>query len=106
MASFKKLLSKFEIPSNDWVLSRFGRFEAPAELEAVPESAPESEPAPASQAPISVAARLFEHWFAQGQVEEPAAAEDAAPPQSGDRMSPNASAEAPAIAPERKSSAS
>ncbi len=96
---FKKLWSKLDLPTNDWVLSRFGSFERPTE--ATVEPAVEEEPAPTSRSPASVAARLFDHWFDHGP------ADDSSPPQSGDRMSLIASGEAEAmIPPEHKSRAS
>lgn len=91
----KKILSKFAIPDNDWVLSRFGGCEPSA-----PSEACEEEP-PASQAPTSVAARILNRLL------DPTAADDpATPPQSGARVSSNASGEDPLPEPERKSRAS
>jgi hypothetical protein len=85
---FKKLLSKLEIPKNDWVLSRFGGCEPPSDPVAAAElgSEPIEEEAPVSQAPTSVAARLFNRWFDQG-----AADDVSVPPQSCARLSSNAS---------------
>src|SRR4051812_47127278 len=78
---FKKLLSKLEIPKNDWVLSRFGGCEPPSEPRATGGEQSQEE-APESQPPASVAARLLEWWDASPS--------DVAP-QSGARMSSNAS---------------
>ncbi|HKO46619.1 MAG TPA: hypothetical protein VJV79_02795 [Polyangiaceae bacterium] len=61
------------MPGKDWVLSHFGR-----EEDAVPES----------QAPASSVVWLFGKWVEQGPVDE------SAPPQSGNRPSLNAPAEA------------
>lgn len=83
---FKKILSKLEIPKNDWVLSRFGGCEPPPDAPSADlESGPVDDDAPVSQAPISVAARLFNRWFDHGSAEDVSA-----PPQSVARMSPNA----------------
>ncbi|MEI9940378.1 MAG: hypothetical protein WDO69_24445 [Pseudomonadota bacterium] len=100
---FKRLLSRLKPPANDWVSSRFGSFEEPADLPAKePEAALEEESAPRSQTPASLAARLFDHWFDLGPLD------DSTPPQSGERTSLIASTEegAPKIPPERKSRAS
>jgi hypothetical protein len=111
---FKKLLSKLEIPKNDWVLSRFGGCEPPSDPAATsrallePENdwvlsrfggcepppdpgatndeALTEEAAPLSQAPVSVAARLLNRLFDPGCGDDPTV-----PPQSCSRMSSNAS---------------
>jgi hypothetical protein len=101
---FNKLLARLELPANDWVLSRFGSLEAPTEASAAPlgepsattleESPPVAEEpaAPSSQWRVRVAARLFDHWFGQEPAADAAdAADTTAPPQSGERTSPNAS---------------
>ena len=63
----KKLWSRLELPENDWVLSRFGsfeaRFEAPARKS---RQALEGEAPRASQPPASVSARLLARWFDRG----------------------------------------
>jgi len=85
---FKKLISKLEIPKDDWVLSRFGGCEPPSDPTAAAVGVEDE--APASQAPPSVAARIFNRLF------EPITADDVAmPPQSGERLSSNASADEP-----------
>lgn len=96
---FKKLLSKLEIPKNDWVLSRFGGCEPPSDPHATIGEGEQSEEeeAPESQAPTSVAARLL-NWFDAGP-------NDVAP-QSGSRMSSNASAAEGSEERQRKSRAS
>jgi hypothetical protein len=111
---FKKILSKLEIPKNDWVLSRFGGCEPPSDPTATsralvePENdwvlsrfggcepppdpgvsddhTPVEEEAPLSQAPVSVAARILNRWFDAGSADDLAV-----PPQSCSRMSSNAS---------------
>ncbi|HEY0469906.1 MAG TPA: hypothetical protein VGC79_37225 [Polyangiaceae bacterium] len=93
----KKLVSKLELPTNDWVLSRFGGCEPPAppattEREIAEDAAEEL--APVSQAPVSVAARLFDRLFNQS-IENDAPE----PPQSGERLSPNATGDGPSKRP-------
>jgi hypothetical protein len=99
---FKRLLSKLEIPKNDWVLSRFGGCEPPSNPHAsgADREPVEEEEAPASQAPTSVAARLLNRLFDTGS------AEDAVPPQSCARVSSNASVEEAFPEEEHKSRAS
>jgi hypothetical protein len=82
---FKKLLSKLEIPKNDWVLSRFGGCEPPSNPTAS-DSALVEEEAPTSQAPSSVAARLLNRWLDINPTDD-----GAVPPQSSARVSSNAS---------------
>lgn len=86
---FKKLLSKLEIPKDDWVLSRFGGCEPPSDPAAAEvDSGLVEEEAPVSQAPTSVAARLFNRWFDAGTTDDVTV-----PPQSCARVSSNASDE-------------
>jgi len=83
---FKKLLSKLDIPKNDWVLSRFGGCEPPSNPRAANvERDPAGEEAPISQGPSSVAARLLTRWFDGAGHDEATI-----PPQSGARLSSNA----------------
>ena len=83
----KKLLSKLEIPKNDWVLSRFGGCEPPSNPTASDlDGELVEEEAPVSQAPTSVAARLLNRWFDFSPTDDVAV-----PPQSGARLSSNAS---------------
>jgi len=83
----KNLLSKLELPTNDWVLSRLGGNEPSASVPVpAPEAESEGEQPTESQRPASVAARLLDIWF--DQVPE---RESAEPPQSGERVSRNAS---------------
>src|SRR5437762_14282483 len=83
---FKKLISKLEIPKDDWGLSRFGGGEPPSNPAATDHG--RDEEAPVSQAPPSVAARIFQRLFEPGTAEE-----STLPPQSGERLSSNASAD-------------
>ena len=85
---FKKILSKFEIPKNDWVLSRFGGCEPPSNPAASDDSGLVEEDAPVSQAPSSVAARLLNRLLDISLVDDATV-----PPQSGARVSSNASEE-------------
>ncbi len=89
---FKKLLSKLEIPKNDWVLSRFGGCEPPSNplASSALETEQVEDEAPVSQAPASVAARLLSRWFDQGAAEDVTV-----PPQSTERVSSNASDDEP-----------
>jgi|GEM_PF-6950467 len=87
---FKKFLSKLELPKNDWVLSRFGGCEPPSTPTASSDDGglEAEEEAPASQAPISVAARLLSRLLDGSSTDDVAV-----PPQSGARVSSNASDE-------------
>lgn len=99
---FKKLLSKLEIPKNDWVLSRFGGCEPPSAPNASPSEGPAvDDDAPASQAPISLAARLLNSWFDSSSADDVTV-----PPQSSARLSSNASDNEGALEAEHKSRAS
>lgn len=85
---FKKLFSKLEVPKDDWVLSRFGGCEPPSNPNAAsPEDLVEGgDEAPVSHAPTSVARRLLKSLFDTASPDEAAV-----PPQSGARVSSNAS---------------
>ncbi|HEX2669565.1 MAG TPA: hypothetical protein VHM25_01775 [Polyangiaceae bacterium] len=84
---FKKLLSKLELPKNDWVLSRFGGCEPPSNpVASDDQTALVEDEAPVSQAPPSVAARLLNRLFDVSPTDDVAV-----PPQSGARVSSNAS---------------
>jgi len=98
----KKLLSKFEIPKNDWVLSRFGGCEPPSNPVASDgDSGLVAEEAPVSEAPISVAARLLNRLLDINPADDATV-----PPQSGARLSSNASADEVDSTDEHKSRAS
>jgi hypothetical protein len=97
----KKLLSKLELPTNDWVLSRFGGCE-PGPPPPSADKPLVEEPTPESQRPASVAARLLERWFDRG-----AEGDSTQPPQSGERVSLKVSGEEPpSELPDRESCAS
>ena len=94
----RNLVSKLELPSDDWVLSRFGGNEPPAAVAAGEE---EGEEPKDSQRRASAGAQPFNNGVAQVPADGSAQA-----PQSGARVSLNASSDDSSQKPDRESRAS
>jgi hypothetical protein len=97
-----KLRSKLELPANDWVLARFGRFEASED----PGTTPLTRPGAGAPASSEASAANVSASLPDQSVDQEAVDDSASPPQSMWRVSQNASVDAGSeIPPEHKSRA-